>query len=182
MRDLIIIIGMCAAAILIGAWLYLYGPSDFMKEDPYAAVAGQQAGATAALADEPQAEVPFTVIGHGKQSEITVRKNFAVYSEDEFAKLWKQTGSTEKVPVIDFSKAYVVAVFAGEKPTAGYTIAVEQVTELRDKRTIHVTIEEPGDGCEASNATMNPYQIIRVPFSEAEPVRLDTQKIVPCSN
>ncbi len=186
MRDLLIIIGMCVAAIVIGAWLYLYGPTDFMVQEtgqtqqPLAANT-QQASAEAAL---PKAtKVTFTVIGHGSNAqEVTTRKNYGVYTEEEFAKIWKMTGSKEEMPVIDFTKAYVIAVFAGTKPTGGHAISVEGVSDTGDMRTVSVLIEKPGVGCITTQAFTSPYQIIRVPFSGASLSRVDTEKEVPCES
>ncbi|MBP7741251.1 MAG: protease complex subunit PrcB family protein [Candidatus Pacebacteria bacterium] len=184
MRDLLIIMGMCVVAIVIGAWLYLYGPSSSVVEQPGQmqesdTLSTQQASAGAS---RPQAtKVTFSVIGHGSSAqEVTARKNYAVYTEDEFAKVWKMTGSTEEMPVIDFTKAYVIAVFAGTKPTGGYAISVEGVSDVGDVRSVSILSEKPGVGCITTQAITSPYQIIRVPFSGATISRVDVEKEVPC--
>lgn len=184
MRDLLIIMGMCVAAVVVGAWLYLYGPSNLMVEQPNemrepAAMNTQQASAEAA---RPEAtKVTFSVIGHGSSAqEVTTRKNYAVYTEEEFAKVWKMTGSTEKMPIIDFTNAYVIAVFAGTKPTGGYAISIDTVSDVGDVRTVSVLSEKPGVGCITTQAITSPYQFIRVPFSGASISRVDSERDVPC--
>ncbi len=180
MRDLLIIAGMCIAATAVGAWLYLYGPAEFMKES--AETPAPVVQEVAAEVEAPKAtDVPFTVIGHGsKAASVTERKNYAVYTKEEYARIWKLTGSTEKMPTIDFTKAYVVAVFAGSRTTGGYAISVDKVLDTQDARSVHVLIEKPGVGCITTQSLTSPYQIIRVPFSGASLSHTDTEQEVPC--
>ncbi len=178
MRDLLIIAGMCAAAIIIGAWLYLYGPTGAPDTDQAAA------SVESVTAQEPVAEskdVSFGVLGHGSVAEgVSKRKNYAIYSKEEYEKMWKLTGSTTKMPVVDFKKGYVIAVFAGERPTGGYAISVEKVTDTGKERHVTVLIEKPGADCVATQALTSPYQIIRVPFSAAELSHTEVEREVPC--
>ncbi len=181
MRDLLIIAGMCIAAIAVGAWLYLYGPTEFMGEAvETSAPVVQEASAEA---QAPKAtDVPFTVIGHGsKAAGVHERKNYAVYTKEEYARIWKLTGSAEKMPTIDFTKAYVVVVFAGSRTTGGYAISVDKVLDTGDARSVHVLIEKPGVGCITTQSLTSPYQIIRVPFSGASLSHTDTEQDVPCT-
>lgn len=179
MRDLVIITGMCAAAILIGAWLYFYGPTDLLTTPEQPAQSAQSASASNAA--PVTTDVSFTVIGHGKSATVTERKNYAVYSADDFAKVWKMTGSTEKIPTIDFTKAYVVAVFAGNKPTGGYVISVKGIKDAGNARNVDVLIEKPGKGCVTTESVTSPYQIVRVPFSEASLGHSDVEVETPCA-
>ncbi len=183
MRDLLIIAGMCIAAIAVGAWLYLYGPTEFIEESTEVPATVIQEVSAEAEAEAPKAtDVPFTVIGHGsKAASITERKNYAIYTKEEYARIWKLTGSAEKMPTIDFTKAYVVAVFAGTRTTGGYAISVDKVLDTGDARAVHVLIEKPGVGCITTQSLTSPYQIIRVPFSGASLSHTDTEKEVSCS-
>lgn len=178
MRDIVIITGMCAAAILIGAWLYFYGPTD-VREPRAIAPETQQASASASTPETK--DVTFTVIGHGKQSLVHERKNYAAFTEEDFAKLWKQTGSTDKMPTIDFTKAYVVAVFAGDKSTGGHAVSVTSIKDAGDARVFHVLLEKPGAGCVTSQELTSPYQVIRVPNSDASLAHTDVEVEVPCN-
>lgn len=182
MRDLLIITLMCLAALTIGAWLYFYGPiASFAPSKPATVAVEQQASASTAAATPP-VDVTFTVIAHGANaSKQLVRKNFAIYSKDEYERIWKLTGSTEKMPTIDFTKAYVVAVFLGEKPTGGYSVSVEKITDSSDIRTVSVRTEKPGEGCVTTEALTSPYQFIRVLLSGATLASINSEKVVPCN-
>ena len=182
MRDLLIIIGMCVAAIAVGAWLYFYGPNDFMAPSDQSAQVANVETASAEVTVPESKNVTFGVIGHGSKAEgVTARKNYAVYTKEEYARIWKLTGSTEKMPTVDFKKGYVIAVFAGNRTTGGYAISVSSVTDTEDSRAVSVLVEKPGPGCITTQALTSPYQIIRVPFSGASLSHTDTEKEVPCN-
>lgn len=178
MRDLLIIAGMCAAAIIVGAWLYLYAPSEVITEEQLASAAESN------FVEEPVIEsedVSFGVLGHGSVAEsVSKRKNYAIYSKEEYEKIWKLTGNTNTMPVVDFKKGYVIAVFAGERPTGGYAISVEKVSDTGNERHVTVLVEKPGEGCVTTQAITSPYQIIRVPFSAAVLSHTDDVREVPC--
>lgn len=181
MRDLLIIIGMCVAAIAVGAWLYFYGPNDFIPSSDQSAQVASVETASAEVAVPESTKVTFGVIGHGSKAEgITARKNYAIYTKEEYARIWKLTGSTEKMPTIDFKKGYVIAVFAGNRATGGYAISVDSVSDTGYSRSVSVLIEKPGVGCITTQALTSPYQIIRVPFSAASLSHVDIEKEVPC--
>jgi hypothetical protein len=97
------------------------------------------------------------------------RKNFAIYDAGVFATFWKRAHGDDGThpPVIDFSKEYVIGVFAGTEPTGGYHIAVQKVTESGGARAVTVAIEKPGDNCSVVEEQTAPYQFVTVPFSPA---------------
>lgn len=178
MRDLLIIIGMCIAAIAVGTWLYFYVPfTEFASPQPT-----EIKEASAEVVVPESTPVSFVEIAHGSNATgITVRKNYAIYSADEFAKIWKQTGSTQKIPTVDFTKNYVIAVFAGTVSTSGYSISVVDVTDTQDSRSVGVHISKPGKGCVVTEAQSHPYQIIIVPVSVGSLSHTDTESSVDCS-
>ena len=180
MRDLFIITSRCVAAILVGAWLYFYGPYDFMA--PSEQIAASVETASAEVAVPESTDVSFEVLGHGsKAAGVTTRKNYALFTAEEYARIWKLTGSTEKMPTVDFSHGYVVAVFAGSRPTGGYAISVDAIADTGDSRSVSVRLEKPGVGCITTQALTSPYQIVRVPFSEASLSHVDIEKEMPCN-
>lgn len=172
---------MCLAALGIGVWLYFYGPIS-VSTNEQAAVTESVPQASAEEKAPESKDVSFTVIGHGKNAtEVTARKNYAIYTKTEYARIWKLTGSTEKMPTIDFNKAYVIAVFAGTRTTGGYAISVDSVEDTGDSRHVFVLIEKPGVGCITTQALTSPYQFIRVPFSSASLGHTDIEKEIPCN-
>jgi len=177
MRDLLIIIGMCVAAVAVGTWLYFYVP--FTEFGSPQATEIKEASAEVMVPENTP--VSFVEIAHGSNATgITARKNYAIYSADEFEKIWKQTDSTKKVPAVDFTKQYVIAVFAGVVPTGGYTISVSDVMDIGDARSVAIHIEKPGKGCVVTTAQSSPYQIVTVPLSGGSLSHTDTESEVDC--
>ncbi len=184
MRDILIVLSICVAAIILGAWLFFYGPATLTgaKEQQEQ----QQAApitAEVVTEEEQPAEVSFTVIDTGDQAaEVDKRKNFAEYESGEFARLWKMAhGSDGKpLPKVDFSKDYVIAVFAGSKPSGGHAIAVDAVTDTKGGCTIDIKVTNPGSACVVTQALTSPYQMIVVPFSGRELTPSETAVETSC--
>jgi len=163
MRNSLIIGGICVALIALGAWLYVHAGPDVRT----VGAPTTPAQATATLPAEKS--VPFTILTSGTgATEVTARKNYAIYTSDELASFWKKAkGTTAGVPKIDFTKTYVIAVFAGEKPTGGYAISLSGITDAGAARDVSVLITEPGKGCVTTEAKTSPYMFVSVPLMNA---------------
>jgi len=176
MRHMFIVLGVATAFILTGATLYYYGPSELREGQQ---VVNVEASALGADASEV---IPFEVIVEGMNAvEVSSRKNYAVYDEQEFARLWRMAmGDESEMPKVDFERDYVIGVFAGEKMSGGYGIKVANVTDNTAVRTVAMTLSKPGTGCVATQALTSPFQIISVPFSDREHARSDTEVEAAC--
>ena len=74
-------------------------------------------------------------------------------------------------PAVDLSVHTVAAAFAGEKPSAGYSIdVIEEVTEADRARGITLAVEErgPGRGTVAAAILTSPFHIVAVPRTAGE--------------
>lgn len=159
MKNALIIGGLCIVLLALGAAFYFHASSP-----------AEGTPATASTEAPAKAEVKFKVLGVGEHAETIVeRKNYAIYDLAQYNEMWKRAHNDDgtKAPYVDFNTSYVIGVFAGRQPTAGYSIAVTRVTETGDARTVAVTIEEPGDGCNVIEEETSPYQFVVVPFSES---------------
>lgn len=174
---MIIVLGICLAAILIGAGLYFYGPEE-LRETP------QPTGTQASPLTADQLEaVPFSVIGEGvRAADVSERKNYAVYVEEEFARLWTMAYGEDAplMPEVDFASEYVIGVFAGQKPSGGHAIRVERIEDGNTVRTVSVTLEEPDSGCVVTQALTSPFQLVRVPLTDRDHARSETVVTVSC--
>ena len=150
MRDTLIIIGLAIIAVGIGTFLFLRGNLS-------------SASLSATATDNtPATIVPFTKIARGNTSTVTKRVNYLISSADGLDKLWKMINATSTPPAVDFNKDAVIAVFAGEKPTTGYTIAVSKI-EDSGERLVSITIANPDGNCVTGQTLTTPYELIRVP-------------------
>lgn len=164
------IIGVALAAVLVGLGFYFNKPGAPPAISPGTTV------------QTPQA-VAFRVLETGTHAvSISTKRNYAVYAAEDFSRMWKMVYGLNEVPVptVDFSKEYVLGVFAGQKPTGGYSIAVTSVTDSANTRTVAVTLTKPGAGCVVNQMVTNPYQLIAVPLSSASLTHTDTEVATPC--
>ncbi len=124
--------------------------------------------------------VAFHEIGGGDTSAITERHNYLITSKDELAELWQLTDARGPLPAVDFKKQDVIAVFAGQEPTAGYAIAVASVRDAPRARVVAVTITEPGATCLLAPAPTSPYELLVLAKSSLPYTHQDTAATVGC--
>jgi hypothetical protein len=136
---------------------------------------------TAAPTQPAAAIVPFTRIAQGKESTVTKRVNYLIVSPVQMEKLWKMIDATSTPPTIDFKTHAVIAVFAGEEPTAGYAITVSRI-EDSSERTVSVTLSKPGVSCMVGQSLTHPYEIVVVPTTSLPLGHKDISATTDCSN
>lgn len=153
MKNTLVVAALCILALVVGAWLYFTHTSPATRAE------------TAPAAVATARDVEVTVLDSGTTARTyAVRKNYAIYDAAKFAEIWKAVhGADAKVPTVDFTKEYVLAVFAGEKPTGGYGIQVARVNDTDAARMIGIELTVPGAGCMMSKAKTEPYEFVSVP-------------------
>lgn len=110
-----------------------------------------------------QESLPMTVVDEGTLSGIDERRQTVVRTSDEWRALWREHAGDREMPRVDFERATVLAVFAGSRPTAGWTARVTSVVPEGDG--VRVTIVESGPGADQLVAQIltTPFQIVSVP-------------------
>ena len=86
-------------------------------------------------------------IDKGDQSNIDDRREVVVRTAAEWQKLWQQHSPDRPMPSVDFSKEMVVGVFLGNRPTAGYGVAVVKTIDANG--VLHVQYRESAPGRDA---------------------------------
>ena len=73
-------------------------------------------------------------------------------------------------PPIDFGKEMVVAVFAGQKPSGGYSVKIQEVVYAAAKKTVWVIYNEtaPAPGAITTQALTYPSHVVAVQKVEGE--------------
>ncbi len=171
MKDTLIIFGMCLAAIAVGATLFFWAPKN-------TAVAPAPEEAKPLIEEN----IAFVVLETGQDSQTLERKNYAARDQESFERVWKIAHGEDGavMPSIDFSTRYVIGVFAGEKTSGGHAIAVTDIIDHGDVRTVRTRLQEPGEGCINSQALTSPYQLITVPVSTHGLASEDATTVTPC--
>ncbi|BCX04597.1 MAG: hypothetical protein KatS3mg053_2535 [Candidatus Roseilinea sp.] len=112
--------------------------------------------------------VAFTVIVEGNSaSDYPTPQGKVISSEADWASLQRQLGADlamqTALPSVDFTQSQLVAVFAGEKPSGGYSVAVREIVESDREIIVYVTLEAPDSSQIVITAITYPYQIVRMP-------------------
>jgi hypothetical protein len=176
MKNTIVIGVICIAVLAAGLWLYLH-PNALSPK-------ASTENASASTEQPKTTETAFKELTHGDTAkEITARKNYAIYDAAQFATFWKEAHGEGKPPVVDFSKNYVIGVFAGTEPSNGYSIAVSKVTDTAGARAVSVLITQPDANCSVVEEPTSPYQFVTVSYSDSEALsHTDTVVKKNCSN
>ena len=127
----------------------------------------------------PAAEVAFSELVKGDQSEVTRRENYLITSHAEMQALWELLGTSRPMPTIDFDKNQVIAVFAGERPSAGHVITVTKVADSA-LRMVAIQIATPGPSCSAAQVVTTPYQVLLLPKTTLTLTHQDTATTTSC--
>lgn len=125
--------------------------------------------------------IDFTTIARGTDSGYQNTSQMVIDNSERWLDLWQQhTCNTEPsppLPQVDFTRYSVVAVFAGEKPTGGYSVEIltAQTTgsEIKNQPSLVITVEyrQPKAGEFVTEAFTYPYHMIKIP-------KIDGQKVV----
>lgn len=117
--------------------------------------------------------IEFTIISQGSNSSYQSTSQMVINNSEQWNDLWQQhTSNTEPPPPIlrvDFTRHSVVAVFAGEKPTGGYSVKILSAktsgSPAQERSLITITVQhrQPEAGDFAKEALTYPYQMIRIP-------------------
>jgi hypothetical protein len=115
--------------------------------------------------------IDFTTIARGSDSGYQSASQIMVIDNSaQWIDLWQQhTSNTEPpppVPQVDFTRYSVVAVFAGEQPTGGYSVEIVSVetssSQTQEQLAINVEHRQPSAGDFVTEALTYPYHMIRI--------------------
>ncbi|MEJ7609352.1 MAG: protease complex subunit PrcB family protein [Bryobacteraceae bacterium] len=115
-------------------------------------------------------KINFTSVDKGENSSSCWREEVLVRDGHRWKELWDRHTADEEparpAPSLDFASEMVVAVFAGEKPTSGYSIEVNAVESNNDELVVSVSERKPG--ASAMDVVTCPFHIVRINRTEAK--------------
>jgi hypothetical protein len=117
--------------------------------------------------------IDFTTISRGADSGYQSASQTVIDNQEGWINLWQQhTSDTEPpppVPQVDFTSYNVVAVFAGEKSTGGYSVEIVTVEtrnfQTKDLPSLVIVVEyrQPQPEDFVTEAMTYPYHMIKIP-------------------
>ena len=117
-------------------------------------------------------------IGQWSRTGIGESRRLVIRDANSWAEFWSELGTGDR-PDVDFTKAVVVAVAAGQRPSGGYDIAVDHVSQTDGELAVEVIETSPGPNCITSSSPSQPVDVVVVPvvtprswsFTERKEVR-----------
>jgi hypothetical protein len=110
--------------------------------------------------------IPFTTVAQGSNSSISVPNKLVITTSGQWQQLWQDMHSSRApipaLPTIDFDTTMVIAVFAGEHPTAGYSITITQITDEGDHIQVNVKTTQPAAGGMTLQVLTQPYHLVQL--------------------
>ena len=170
MKDFLISLCLLVIAVVAIGSLYLYGKQHF-----FSTPGGTPAGT--AISGRP---VPYIVLAQGAQSSVHGRTNYVVTSDAEYRLLWKMLDTSAIAPDVDFTKEDVIAFFAGDEPTDGYSIGVTSIADTASTRMLDIAITRPGASCTVAQSVTTPYELIEIPHTTLQLEHTDTDQVNNC--
>ena len=113
-------------------------------------------------------EILFDVVAEGDTAaDYPDQRGIVIGLLAEWTDLWEQLHRyaipQPALPEVDFTQHTLLAVFAGEKRSGGYTVRVERVTRTDQAVIVHVAETAPGPGDITIALITYPYQVVKIP-------------------
>jgi PrcB C-terminal len=101
-------------------------------------------------------------VGKWTRTGIAEARRLVIRDANAWAELWSELGVGER-PEVDFTRDMVIVVAAGQRPTGGHEITVDQVTQSDGNLTISVLETSPGPNCMTTASLTQPVDVVIVP-------------------
>jgi len=121
-----------------------------------------------ALLSVQNAAPRMRTIDKGTQSGIEEARTVVVRTADEWQKLWRAHAAGKPVPAVDFSQEMVVGVFAGQRPTAGYSVEIVGIRDENGGLVVDYRSGSPTRDAITAQVLTAPYDLVAVPKRAGE--------------
>lgn len=113
--------------------------------------------------------IELQTVARGSDSRIAEPMHRIVRSVDEWRSVWAlHAGPESAAPEIDFSRRIVAVAFAGERPSAGFTIEI--AASHHDGGALVLTVREqsPPRGSVAAQILSSPFHVVTLNRTDGE--------------
>ncbi len=120
-------------------------------------------------------------IGQWTRTGIGEARRLIIRDANAWDQFWSELGVGDR-PAVDFTRDVVVAVAAGQRPTGGYEIAVNRITQANGELTVEVVERTPSPNCITTASLTQPVDVVVVPAADARSWSfLERKEIRGCS-
>jgi len=111
--------------------------------------------------------VPAWTLIKQDDSAFTSSKQVAITSQVEWAALWSQLGSTEPLPVVNFTESTVVCIALGQRPDPCHPVTIDSVIRSTEATTVRYREVTPDPNTACIHVISYPTLIATIPKSDA---------------
>jgi hypothetical protein len=106
--------------------------------------------------------ISFTSVAQGTRSQIQEPRQVVVRTAADWQTLWMAHDSSA-APSVDFSRAIVVGVFLGSRPTAGFSVRITAVSAKDGSAVVQYVEGRPRPGGMTAQVLTSPFHLVTVP-------------------
>lgn len=119
--------------------------------------------------------------GRNGQASDNERQRALITDDAAWTRFWASLApdpaANGAAPAVDFSKSMVIAAAMPVRPSGGYQLQIEKVTEYADRIEAEVVERSPGASCFTTGAITRPFDVVQVPRRD-KPVRFVERSVV----
>jgi hypothetical protein len=142
---------------------------------------------------EPTPDGSALVVGHFEVTETqavsgqpgdSARARTVITDAATWTRFWASLkpdpNANGAAPSVDFSRDMVIAASSPLRPSSGYGITIESVTELSDRLEVQVVERSPAPDCVLLGVVTRPFDVVQLPRRD-KPVRfVERTAVTPC--
>jgi len=103
-------------------------------------------------------------IGKGPTSDIESARQMVIRTPAEWQMVWQAHAPADRqLPTVDFAREIVLAVFLGQRPTAGYGVEIVRTINANGTLIVDYVETKPAPGAVAAQLITSPFHLVAVP-------------------
>jgi hypothetical protein len=110
-----------------------------------------------------QALVSFVTVAQGPMSGIEEPRHVVIRTAGEWQTVWKAHDPVATAPAVDFTRAVVIGVFLGSRPTSGFTVEITAVKTQDALAVVEYIERRPAPGAIVAQVLTSPFHLVRLP-------------------
>ena len=131
-----------------------------------------------------ETKLAMEIVMDGTFSSVDDKRELLINTNEQYQALmsdvYKNLDQMPRIPVVDFSKNSLVAVFVGPRNTGGYLVIIDSITEGSKNISVNVTESTPGKNCVVTEGITKPFSIVKIPKTDKKPIFKTKQIVKDC--
>ena len=127
--------------------------------------------------------VAFKVIAQGQHSNISIANQLVIRNKSDWINLLKINGDNSlntpeksKHLAVDFGDNIVIALFAGQQPSGGYSININNIKQVDNNLFVTINFTEPNKNEGVTLALTQPYIMVTTEKNDGKVIFLAPQQ------